>query len=258
MKRAIIAATYGSNSLEVFEKSIEPFTNALAAGFPGCEVRMAFTGKRAREMMKKQGMCADSVEEVLQDLADKGYDEVAIQPSHIIAGDEFDSICDAANKYFSSFKRIVVGAPLLGSPEDIKTICHMLYDEMATDDNEIVLMGHGTDHSANHVYGDFNNVCRDMGYVHMHTATLESSPGLDDLLPVLSASGRNRITLAPLLFSAGAHACRDMAGDSPESWRSRLTAKGFDVTTVLRGLGEYDTVRNLYVSHLTDSLATKL
>lgn len=255
MKRVIIAATYGSNSPEVFQKSVVPFIDAIAESFSDYDIRMAFTGKRAREMMKKQGMCAYSVDEVLQDLADKGYDEVAIQPSHIIGGDEYDSICNAADIFSPFFKRIDVGAPLLHSHEDIREICRLLHDEMKNDDNEIVLMGHGTNHSANHIYCDFDEICKDMGYTHMHTATLESSPSLDDLLPVLSACGRKKITLAPLLFSTGAHACRDMAGDSPESWKSRLTAKGFEVTAVLKGLGEYEIVRKLYVSHLKDALA---
>lgn len=258
MKKVIIAATYGSNNTDVFNRAVFPFVDMLAECFPDYDIRLAYTGKRAREMMKKRGMCADSVEEVLHDLAEKGYDEVAIQPSHIIGGDEFNSIKRVTDTFSGLFDRIDIGAPLLNSSEDIKTVCRLLHDEMQKVDNEIVLMGHGTNHAANHIYQDFDSICKDMGYIHMHVATLESEPSLTELLPVLHDCGRKKITLAPLLFSAGSHACRDMAGESAQSWKSVLIANGFNVTAVLKGLGEYVAVRKLYVSHLTDALAPKL
>lgn len=42
----------------------------------------------------------------------------------------------------------------------------------------------------------------------------------------------------------------DMAGDEPDSWKSKLEAESFTVTPIVNGLGEYKEIRQLYVSHL--------
>ena len=41
-----------------------------------------------------------------------------------------------------------------------------------------------------------------------------------------------------------------MAGDGPESWKSRLEEQGFQVRCVVRGMGEYPEIRGLYIRHL--------
>ena len=57
------------------------------------------------------------------------------------------------------------------------------------------------------------------------------------------------VLLAPLLVAAGEHAIRDMAGDSPKSWKNQIEKEGPSVIPILRGMGEYETVRALYVRH---------
>ena len=64
--------------------------------------------------------------------------------------------------------------------------------------------------------------------------------------------GGTLLLLAALLLAGGMHVTRDMAGDAPESWQSRLTAAGFTVRTDLRGLGEYPAFRALYLRRLQE------
>ena len=68
----------------------------------------------------------------------------------------------------------------------------------------------------------------------------------------LQQRAARKVLLAPLLLAGGMHVTRDMAGDAPESWRSRLTAAGFTVRTDLRGLGEYPAFRALYLHRLQE------
>lgn len=255
MKKAIIAASYGTVSAAARTNSIDTLEAALAETFPDYEIRRAFTGRRIRTLLKEQGISVDSVEEALARLAADGYDEAAIQPSHIISGSEYDSVCEAAAAFHGLFSKLVIGTPLLSGKADLEAVCRLLYENLAASDNEVVIMGHGSEHHANRLYADFANTCRMLGCTHMHIATLESSPNLDDLLPLLKASGRSKITLTPLLFVAGDHACRDMAGDEPHSWKSRLITEGFDVTAVVKGLGEYPEIRALYAAHLSAAIA---
>ena len=46
-----------------------------------------------------------------------------------------------------------------------------------------------------------------------------------------------------------------MAGPGPDSWQSRLQAEGYQVSCVLRGMGEYPEIQQLYVDHLRAAMA---
>jgi len=83
---------------------------------------------------------------------------------------------------------------------------------------------------------------------------IEGWPGLDELLPVLERQGAERVILAPLLLTAGAHVREDIAGPGPESWKSRLEAAGLTVHPVLEGLGRLPQVQGLYVRRLEQLL----
>lgn len=48
---------------------------------------------------------------------------------------------------------------------------------------------------------------------------------------------------------AGDHANNDMAGDEEDSWKSIFEAEGYEVQCLLRGLGENEAIRQLYIEH---------
>ena len=56
--------------------------------------------------------------------------------------------------------------------------------------------------------------------------------------------------LAPFMIVAGDHAKNDMAGDDPKSWYNQFIEAGFETETVLKGLGEYGSIRKILVKHL--------
>ena len=45
----------------------------------------------------------------------------------------------------------------------------------------------------------------------------------------------------------------DLAGDKPDSWKSRIAARGYDVKCVLSGLGEYPGIREVFVRHAEEA-----
>ena len=55
--------------------------------------------------------------------------------------------------------------------------------------------------------------------------------------------------LAPLMLVAGDHANNDMAGDD-ESFATILKTNGYTPQCVIKGIGEYPAVRQVYLSHL--------
>ena len=56
------------------------------------------------------------------------------------------------------------------------------------------------------------------------------------------------------MLVAGDHALNDMAGEDPESWKSRLETEGFAVRGTLRGLGVMPAVQAMYRAHLEEEL----
>ncbi len=250
MKKAILAVSYGTTYPDALRASIEAVENVFRENFPDYTVCRAFTGKRTLEILEKRQIHVDSVEQALEKLADDGYGEVIIQPTHIIGGSEFEAVYSKAKAYGNRFLTVRIGSPLLQDPEDIETLCRFFAEKYLSLADAVVLMGHGSDHQANKLYTDFGDTCRLMGCRNLYIATLEARPSIDDIIPRLKDGGYKNIIITPLLFTAGGHACRDMAGDIENSWKSRLEAEGFTVNPIVKGLGEYSEVRELYVKHL--------
>ncbi|MCG4586449.1 sirohydrochlorin cobaltochelatase, partial [Anaerosalibacter bizertensis] len=59
-----------------------------------------------------------------------------------------------------------------------------------------------------------------------------------------------KVKLMPFMLVAGDHAINDMAGDEEDSWKNRLLKEGFKVETYVKGLGENEKIRDIFVSHL--------
>ena len=112
-----------------------------------------------------------------------------------------------------------------------------------------MLMGHGTSHQINPIYAALDYMFKDVGHTNIFVGTVEAYPALDNVLSLLAKTPYRRVRLAPLMIVAGDHAANDMAGDEPDSWKSRLQDAGYQVDCVLRGLGELDGIADIFVQH---------
>ncbi|MBQ9061392.1 MAG: sirohydrochlorin cobaltochelatase [Eubacterium sp.] len=113
-----------------------------------------------------------------------------------------------------------------------------------------ILMGHGTSKAnANTVYETMQRTFADGGLADYYIATVEASPTIEDVMEKIKEKGYRRIVLRPMMVVAGDHACNDMAGSEPDSWKSILEKAGYEVTAVLHGLGEDPAIQEIYVSH---------
>ena len=54
------------------------------------------------------------------------------------------------------------------------------------------------------------------------------------------------------MLVAGDHAKNDMAGDDEEAWNTLLKNEGYQVAVVLKGMGEYEGIRNIYIRHILE------
>ena len=58
----------------------------------------------------------------------------------------------------------------------------------------------------------------------------------------------------PLMIVAGEHAKEDMAGEEENSWKSLFEKEGYEVYTILKGLGEYRSIRERFTKSVKELL----
>ena len=119
------------------------------------------------------------------------------------------------------------------------------------DDGEtaICFMGHGTEADSNQVYTKMQETLTAAGHKNYFVGTVEATPSLDDVIAAVKESGLKKVVLRPLMIVAGDHANNDMAGDEDGSWKTEFEKAGFEVTTVVEGLGSVPAIQDLFVQH---------
>ncbi|MBC7959141.1 MAG: sirohydrochlorin cobaltochelatase, partial [Vallitaleaceae bacterium] len=111
----------------------------------------------------------------------------------------------------------------------------------------VILIGHGTDHSANEMYHKLEQKLLEAG-LPILLGTIEE--GVDEILPKLKERVKQEYVLMPFLLVAGDHVINDMMGDDDLSWQSKMTAAGYTVSVYAKGLGENKHFQQLYVKRL--------
>ena len=91
---------------------------------------------------------------------------------------------------------------------------------------------------------------------NVFVGAIENYPGLDNILPSLKAGGYTKVILQPFMIVAGDHAINDMAGTQKDSWKTVLESEGFTVEYILKGLGEFPAIHNLYIRHIATAINT--
>lgn len=248
MKTALLVVSFGTTHLDTFEKTIAATEQALTEAFPELPFYRAFTSRIVRSRLdSKFGMKVDDVETAFARIAGDGFTHVLIQPTLLIPGEEFDRL-NASIRAAAGSLTVSVGKPLMCGEQDMDRMIEILKEAYPVEDGSaLLLMGHGTYHSANNIYEVLNRKMQALSGTMMRICTVEGSPSFEDGVQELTALGIRKATLAPILFVAGDHAKNDMAGDEPDSLRSMLEAEGIAVTPILQGLGELKPVQEFYV-----------
>ena len=251
---AILVVSFGTSYNETRDATIGATEQAIQAAFPQYEVRRAFTSQIIIDKLaERDGLEIDNVTEALDRAAADGIKNLIVQPTHLMDGFEYTDLKDELANYEEVFDRIVLGEPLLTSDEDFEAVISAITSDTASyDDGQtaIVFMGHGTEADSNAVYTKLQEMLTAGGFENYYIGTVEATPSLDDIIASLEGKDYTRVVLEPLMVVAGDHANNDMAGDEDDSWKSILTAKGYEVECILEGLGQKPAVQSVYVDHV--------
>ena len=256
MSKAILAVSFGTAYEETRKKTIEAIEAELAAAFPDRKLYTAWTSGMILRKLKKLGQeTRDTLEEALARMEGDGVTDLLVQPTFLQAGYEMRLVRETLEKWAGRFGRLKLGAVLVENPADLDILARALEAHFSDlgGDEALVLMGHGSEGADFYPYEKLTEAFRRRGRENICVGTVEFSPGIEPALELVRSRKPRKTYLAPLMIVAGDHAVNDMAGDEEDSWKNRLAALGTETACILKGLGEYPEVRELFIRHAKEA-----
>ena len=270
----ILVVSFGTSFNQSRTQDIGTIEHAIAEAFPDWSVRRAFTAQIIiNHILARDGVKIDNMQQALDRAVENKVQNLIVQPTHLMHGAEYDELVGILDGYKDKFASVKVAEPLLGEVgadptvinADKETVAKAVVDHTLSEfggqaqaDAEgtaLVLMGHGTSHTANVTYNQMQAQMEQLGYKNVFIGTVEGEPEDTECSVVIEkvkAAGYKKVILRPLMVVAGDHANNDMADEEdPESWYSMFKASGNfdDVICIIKGLGRIPEVENLYVAH---------
>ncbi len=265
MKTGILIVSFGTTYPKTREKNIQKITESVRNRYPDVLVKEAVSSDFVREhMKKKENLHVMDTREALHAMSAEGVTHVAVLPTHVIDGIENNKMSQAVNDCRTLFEDIQVADPLLAKQTDYEAVAKALWDAIKEQAGKapVIFMGHGTVHEADGSYRKMELALREYARHPIYIATVEGSASIEDVILQLArerqgkkAGGASdaRVVLTPFMLVAGDHATNDMAGKD-DSFASRLRQEGYCPECIIRGIGEYPAIREIYLSHLKSAL----
>ena len=244
MKKAILVTSFGTSHRDTRKKCLDLIQREVEEKYGNENVERAYTSGIIRRIIEKnEGVHIFDQEEGLKVLKDKGFEEIITMSLHILDGIEYSKLDDKYGK---------ISKPLLLYDEDFKRIVENKEFNDLEGNDAIVFMGHGTESAADCTYQKLQNEYLKAGKNNIFIATVEGKVTIEDIIEKMKEKDFKRILLKPLMIVAGDHAKNDMSSDDEDSWKTILKNEGYEVTAVLKGMGEYKFIREMFMDKLKD------
>lgn len=266
MKEAILVVSFGTGFPEAKQNSLDRITTDIVTAFPEIKVFEAFSSSIILKKLARENRPMQSVREAMDSIRQEGFLAVTVLPTHMIPGIEYQKIRDILLEYKDDFSKITLLPTVLQEEVDCRKIAELttkILQIPKTDKcengcyKEYVLMGHGTEDAANVRYIQMNEAFAALGFEHVRIASVEAKPDLADAVAAiekriaLNQKAQTLVALHPFMVVAGDHANNDMAGNE-DSFKTQLEALGYGTQPIIKGLGEYDKFRQIYVDKLKE------
>ena len=242
MKKAILVTSFGTSHRDTREKCLDLIQREVEEKYGSENVERVYTSGIIRRIIEKnEGVHIFDQEEGLKVLKDKGFEEIITMSLHILDGIEYSKLDDKFGK---------ISKPLLADDEDFKKIVENKEFNDLEGNDAIVFMGHGTESEADYAYQKLQEEYLKAGKNNIFIATVEGKVTIKDVIEKMKGKGFKKILLKPFMIVAGDHAKNDMSSDDEDSWKTMLKNEGYEVTSVLKGMGEYEFIREMFMDKL--------
>ena len=242
MKKAILVTSFGTSHRDTRKKCLDLIQREGEEKYGTENVERAYTSGIIRRIIEKnEGVHIFDQKEGLKVLKDKGFEEIIIMSLHILDGIEYSKLDDKFGK---------ISKPLLADDEDFEKIVENKEFNDLEGNDAIVFMGHGTESEADYAYQKLQDEYLKAGKNNIFIATVEGKVTIKDVIEKMKGKGFKKILLKPFMIVAGDHAKNDMSSDDEDSWKTMLKNEGYEVTSVLKGMGEYKFIREMFMDKL--------
>ena len=258
----IILAAHGSRRPGAME-ALTVFRDRVAARYPLATVAIARTVGRKHGNAAAFGG-ARQVDDILAALRADGIDRVAVQSLHVAPGEEYHELLAGLGRWLQvggGGAALSVGAPLLADLADVDRAAAAVLASLPerSPDEAVVLMGHGAPPPGAGFYEALRErlARRDPDVYFGAMPRERGAPGLDigHIRDALVRRGLKKAWLMPFFTVAGSHACSDLAGERPDSWRGQLETAGVACRSQLAGLIEIEPFAAVWADHLDRAMA---
>ena len=242
MKKAILVTSFGTSHKDTRKKCLDSIQREVEEKYGNENVERAYTSGIIRRIIEKnEGIHIFDQKEGLKVLKDKGFEEIITMSLHILDGIEYSKLDDKFGK---------ISKQLLADDEDFKKIVENKEFNDLEGDDAIVFMGHGTESEADYAYQKLQDEYLKAGKNNIFIATVDGKVTIKDVIEKMKGKGFKKILLKPFMIVAGDHAKNDMSSDDEDSWKTMLKNEGYEVTSVLKGMGEYEFIRKMFMDKL--------
>jgi cobalamin biosynthesis Co2+ chelatase CbiK len=274
-EKELLVVSFGTSYNDSRTEDVGGIEKALIMAYPDWSVRRAFTSQIIiNHVAARDGEMIDNVEQALDRAVKNGVKELVVQPTHLMHGYEYDDLVAAVKDEENKFTSVKVAEPLLGevgaNAEDVNADKQAVSEAVVTESMKdagfkdaeeaaekgtaLVLMGHGTSHTASVTYSQMQTQMDSLGYTNVFVGTVEGKPEGTDAASIaekVKTAGYKSVILRPLMVVAGDHANNDMAGDEEDSWKSIFKASGAftNIDSQIEGLGSISAIQQMYVEH---------
>ena len=255
MSKAIVLTGFGSADLDGIKKSIGLLEKDLNNYF-GKEytVIKSFTSNKIIDLLKERhDYVVPHLSKVLFNLVNQGYEEVIIQPLHIMSGRDKKQIEEIVDEYKYSVKKLVISKSLFTDDGKLNKESYEIGNIICENigNNDILLVGHGSKISSNKLYDVIEDVVRDITNKKVYMATLEGEKTIEVVIENLINDKVKNLIVKPLFIIPGKHVISDIStGDG--SWMNILREKNINVTINENSLLQYEGIRKLYIKNINN------
>ena len=252
-KDATILLAFGTSDPEA-KQSLD----AIGAAYKkrGKDVMWVYSSNIIRKKLNDQGEEVFSIDEALDEAHKRGYKNLEIQSLHVAPAEEYMKvnrlIARSMERNPDRFDSVVFGQPLLMSKKDLDITVAAVQKVLAQKrkpGEAVVLMGHGNNRGTGDIlFVGVNQAFQSVDPL-IWVANVEGATPFTRMPALLKEAGVKKVWLMPLMIVAGDHAKNDMAGPEADSWTTILKKEGFQVESIVQGLGGLEEIQNLFIEH---------
>ena len=247
---SIMMTYYGTANDAARAKTMELLNAKVSQTFPKSVIAEAYTSDMVVRALRKRGVEKYTVGEAFANLRQAKH-PILVVNTQLLDGVMTDKLQTDIQALGISPDSVSYTQPLLYNSADARWLAHMLAKHIKAEaDEEVVLVGHGTNDSANAMYALIDYVMQHEVDERYHVGTIENYPDLDMILKILHDKQASKVVLYPLLLIAGNHALQDIQGD----WKNQLEKAGYTVRVVCEGLLEIPEVQQRIIDKISNKL----